>query len=368
VDIEIGRGKVGRRAYDLAEIAVVPSRRTRDPEEVSLAWEIDAYRFDLPLVATPTDSVVSPATAEELSRLGTLAVLSLEGLWTRHGDPESLLAELAGLPEPAGAARLRELHAAPIREDLIAERIAAIRATGVTTAGALSPQRTLAFHKVAIEAGLDILVIRGSLVSAEHVSRATEPLNLKRFIADLDVPVIAGGCADYQAALHLMRTGAAGVLVGVGRGAARTTRTVLGVGAPLATVVADAAAARRDYLDESGGRYVHVIADGSMSGAGEVAKAIACGADAAMIGTPLARAVEAPGRGWHWGVEAGHPTLPRGARVESPPIGTLAEILHGPASVADGSMNIAGALRRSLASCGYSTIKEFQRVDVVVLS
>jgi IMP dehydrogenase len=367
-DVEIGRGKIGRRAYDLADIAVVPSRRTRDPEEVSLAWEIDAYRFELPIVACPTDSVVSPETAATLGRLGVLAVLPLEGLWTRHDDPEALLAELADLPEQLAAARLRELHAAPIREDLLASRIAAVRDAGSTTAAALSPQRTLAYHKVAIEAGVDILVIRGSLVSAEHVSRSSEPLNLKRFIADLDVPVIAGGCADYHAALHLMRTGAAGVLVGVGRGAARATRTVLGVGVPLATALADAAAARRDYLDESGGRYVHVIADGSMDGAGDVARAIACGADAAMLGTPLARASDAPGRGWHWGLEAGHPTLPRGGRVRTPPIGTLAEIVYGPAAAADGSMNLAGALRRALASCGYSTVKEFQRVDVVVTS
>lgn len=369
--IELGRGKTARRAYGLDDVTVLPSRRTRDPEEVSTAWEIDAYRFDLPVLATPTDSVVSPATAQTLGRLGVLGVLNAEGLWTRHEDAEPLLEELAALDEPAAARRMRELYGAPVSEELIQKRIYQIRAAGVTTAVALSPQGTVSYQAAVLAAGVDLLVIRGTLVSAEHVSNRREPLNLKRFISELDVPVIVGGCATYQAALHLMRTGAAGVLVGVGRGAARTTQEVLGLGVPLASALADAAAARRDYLDESGGRYVHVIADGAIRTAGELVKAIACGADAAMLGSPLARASDAPGRGWHWGVEAGHPSLPRGARIPTVPPGAgepaaMENVLRGPAIVSDGSMNFAGALRRALATCGYSSIKEFQRVEVAV--
>ncbi|MBO3747111.1 GuaB3 family IMP dehydrogenase-related protein [Streptosporangiaceae bacterium NEAU-GS5] len=364
--VEIGRGKTGRRGYALDEIGIVPSRRTRDPEEVSISWQIDAYRFDSPVVVSPMDSVVSPATAIEIGRLGGLAVLDLEGLWTRFDDPAPLLSEVAELDERAATARLQEIYAAPIRDDLIGRRIGEIREAGVTTAVRLSPQRTVQHHKAVIDAGVDIFVIRGTTVSAEHVSGRAEPLNLKQFIYELDVPVIVGGCATYTAALHLMRTGAAGVLVGFGGGASHTTRTVLGVAVPMATAISDVAAARRDYMDESGGRYVHVIADGGMGTSGDIAKAIACGADAVMVGSPLARAVEAPGRGFHWGSEAHHPDLPRGKRVQFGQIGTLAEILHGPSSLADGSMNLMGALKRTMATSGYSDIKEFQRVEVVV--
>ncbi|WP_093171776.1 GuaB3 family IMP dehydrogenase-related protein [Sinosporangium album] len=364
--MEIGRGKSGRRAYALDEIGIVPSRRTRDPEEVSISWQIDAYRFDLPVVVSPMDSVVSPKTAIEIGRLGGLAVLDLEGLWTRYEDPASLLAEVTELQGEAATRRLQEIYTAPIRDDLIGSRIAEVRDAGVTTAVRLSPQRTVQHHKAVIEAGVDIFVIRGTTVSAEHVSGRAEPLNLKQFIYELDVPVVVGGCATYTAALHLMRTGAAGVLVGFGGGSGHTTRTVLGVAVPMATAIADVAAARRDYLDESGGRYVHVVADGGMTHSGDIAKAIACGADAVMVGSPLARASEAPGQGYHWGSEAHHGELPRGARVEVGTIGTMAEILHGPSSVADGSMNLMGALKRTMATAGYSDIKEFQRVEVVV--
>ena len=261
---------------------------------------------------------------------------------------------------------MQELYKAPIRPELIKERIAEIRASGVTVSGALSPQRTVEFHKSVIDAGVDIFVIRGTTVSAEHVSKSNEPLNLKKFIYELDVPVIVGGCATAQSALHLMRAGAAGVLVGFGGGAAHTTRQVLGVSVPMATAVADVASARREYLDESGGRYVHVIADGSVGKSGDIAKAIACGADAVMLGSPLARAEEAPGRGWHWGSEAHHAEVPRGARVHVSTAGTLSEILLGPSHASDGSMNLFGALRRAMATCGYSDLKEFQRVEVVL--
>jgi IMP dehydrogenase len=367
-DIEIGRAKRGRRAYAFDDIAIVPSRRTRDPQDVSVAWQIDAYRLDLPLIAAPMDSVVSPRTAIDLGRLGALGVLDLEGLWTRYDDPEPLLTELSELPDDRVTGRMQEVYAAPIREELISERIREIREAGVITAASLSPQRTAKLYKAVVDAGVDLFVIRGTTVSAEHVSGQAEPLNLKQFIYELDVPVIVGGCATYQAALHLMRTGAAGVLVGFGGGAAHTTRTVLGISVPMASAVADVAAARRDYLDESGGRYVHVIADGSIGRSGDIAKAIACGADGVMIGSPLARATDAPGRGFHWGSEAHHLELPRGTRVQVGTVGTLEQILVGPSTVPDGSMNLVGALRRAMATTGYSDLKEFQRVEVTVTS
>jgi IMP dehydrogenase len=365
-EVEIGRGKRGRRAYAFDDIAIVPSRRTRDPEEVSVAWQIDAYRVELPLLAAPMDSVVSPATAVALGRLGAVGVLDLEGLWTRYDDPEPLLAEIAALDDANANRRMQDVYAEPVRPDLIAARIKEVRDAGVTVAGALSPQRTAQFTDVVVEAGVDLFVIRGTTVSAEHVSGRAEPLNLKQFIYELDVPVIVGGCATYTAALHLMRTGAAGVLVGFGGGAAHTTRTVLGIQVPMASAVADVAAARRDYLDESGGRYVHVIADGGVGRSGDLAKAVACGSDAVMIGSPLARATEAPGRGFHWGSEAHHGELPRGQRVHVGMVGSLKEILLGPSRVPDGSMNLVGALRRAMATTGYSDLKEFQRVEVTV--
>ena len=364
--VEIGRGKSGRRAYALDEIGIVPSRRTRDPEEVSVAWQIDAYRFEMPLVVPPMDSVVSPAIAAQIGALGGLAVLDLEGLWTRYPDPEPVLAEIAELSQEAATRRLQEIYAEPIKEELIGQRIEEIRSAGVTTAARLSPQRTVRYYKAVIDAGVDIFVIRGTTVSAEHVSGQAEPLNLKQFIYELDVPVIVGGCATYTAALHLMRTGAAGVLVGFGGGSGHTTRAVLGVAVPLATAIADVAAARREYLDESGGRYVHVIADGGMTHSGDIAKALACGSDAVMVGSPFARAAEAPGRGYHWGSEAHHPDLPRGARVEVGTVGTLEQILYGPSDVADGSLNLIGSLRRTMATSGYSDLKEFQRVEVAI--
>jgi IMP dehydrogenase len=365
-EIEIGRAKRGRRAYSFDDIAIVPSRRTRDPEEVSVAWQIDAYRFEIPVLAAPMDSVMSPATAIALGQMGGLGVLNLEGLWTRYEDPTDVLAEVAGLTGTEATHRMQEVYREPIKPELITARLREVRDAGVTVAGSLSPQHTKEFAKTVVDAGVDMFVIRGTTVSAEHVSSQAEPLNLKEFIYELDVPVIVGGCATYQAALHLMRTGAAGVLVGFGGGAAHTTRTVLGVAVPMASAVADVAAARRDYMDESGGRYVHVIADGSIGRSGDVAKAVACGADAVMVGSPLARATDAPGRGFHWGGEAHHSELPRGERVEFSPVGTLEEILFGPSRVADGTMNLIGALRRSMATTGYTELKEFQRVEVVV--
>lgn len=365
-EIEIGRGKRGRRAYSLDDIAIVPARRTRDPEDVSLSWQIDAYQFELPFIGAPMDSAMSPETVIALGKFGGLGVLDLEGLWTRYENPEPLLAEIASLPPEKATVRMQNLYAEPIKPELITSRLAEIRDGGVTVAGSLTPQRTQELYDTVAAAGVDLFVIRGTTVSAEHVSSVAEPLNLKKFIYDLDVPVIVGGAATYTAALHLMRTGAAGVLVGFGGGAASTTRTTLGIHAPMATAVSDVAAARRDYLDESGGRYVHVIADGGVGTSGDVVKAIAMGADAVMLGVALARATDAPGRGFHWGPEAHHPHLPRGRRVETPGIATLEQILYGPAPVADGTANLIGALRKSMATTGYSDLKEFQRVEVVL--
>jgi IMP dehydrogenase len=364
-EIEIGRGKSGRRAYGFDDIAIVPSRRTRDPEDVDISWEIDAYRFDLPLMGAAMDGVVSPATAIEIGRLGGVGVLNLEGLWTRYEDPEPLLEEIAHLDADKATARMQQIYGEPMKRDLVVQRIREIKDAGVVSCGSLTPQRTRQFASALVEADLDLCVIQGTVVSAEHVSKSTEPLNLKRFIREFDIPVIVGGCASYQAALHLMRTGAVGVLVGVGPGHACTTRGVLGIGVPQATAIADARAARAQHLDETG-VYVHVIADGGMGTGGDIAKAIVCGADAVMIGSPLAAALEAPGRGYHWGMATFHPTLPRGARVRTTIRGSLKEILVGPAHENDGRLNLFGALRTSMATCGYESVKEFQKAEVMV--
>lgn len=365
-EIEIGRGKRGRRAYGLDDIAVVPARRTRDPKDVDLSWQIDAYRFELPFIAAPVDSVMSPATAIALGRLGGLGVLDLEGLWTRYEDPQPLLDEISRLDRGSATARMQEIYSEPIKPELITARIEEIRDAGVTVAAALSPARTLEHWNTVVEAGVELFVIRGTTVSAEHVSSGDGTLNLKQFIYELDVPVIVGGAATYTTALHLMRTGAAGVLVGFGGGASSTTHRTLGIRVPMATAIADIHAARRDYMDESGGRYVHVIADGGLGHSGDIVKAFAMGADAVMLGTALARADEAPGGGSHWGAEAHHVQMPRGHKVELGTVGPLEQVLQGPGHTAIGEVNIAGALRRAMATSGYLELKEFQRVDVVV--
>ena len=364
-EIEIGIGKSGRRAYGFDDIAIVPSRRTRDPEDVDISWEIDAFRFELPVMAAAMDGVVSPATAIEMGRLGGVGVLNLEGLWTRYEDPEPLFEEIAGLSADKATLRMQEIYAEPVKPELIGHRIREIRDAGVVSCASVTPQRTAQLAEAILAAELDLLVIQGTVVSAEHVSSTAEPLNLKRFIRELEIPVVVGGCASYSGALHLMRTGAVGVLVGVGPGHACTTRAVLGLGVPQATAIADAAGARMQHLDETG-VYVQVIADGGMATGGDIAKAVACGADAVMVGSPLAAAAEAPGRGYHWGMATFHPTLPRGARVATGIRGTLAEILVGPAHRNDGRMNLTGGLRTSMATCGYGTVKEFQKAEVMV--
>ena len=364
-EIEIGIFKSGRRGYGLDDIAIVPSRRTRDPEDVDISWDIDAFRFDLPLMAAAMDGVTSPATAIEIGHLGGVGVLNLEGLWTRYEDPAPIFDEIARVEPEKATGRLQQLYAEPVKPELVTERIKEIKEAGVVAAASVTPQRTEELVPAILAAELDLLVIQGTVVSAEHVSKSVEPLNLKRFIREFDLPVIVGGCASYQAALHLMRTGAVGILVGVGPGNACTTRGVLGIGVPQATAIADAAGARMRHLDESG-VYCHVIADGGMSRGGDIAKAIAVGADAVMIGSPLTSAVEAPCRGYHWGMATFHPTLPRGARVKTEVRGPLREILVGPAHENDGRMNLFGALRTSMATCGYETLKEFQKAEVMV--
>jgi IMP dehydrogenase len=367
MEIEIGRGKKARRAYGFDDIAIVPSRRTRDPDDVDISWKLGDYRFELPLLASAMDGVVSPTTAGIVGKLGGLAVLNLEGIFTRYEDAEEQLERIARLPKETATREMQEIYRQPIQPELIARRIAEIKEQGVVVAASLTPQRVRRHYELALEAGLDILVIQGTVVSAEHVSsdESRPPLNLKEFIREVPLPVVVGGCASYHTALHLMRTGAAGVLVGVGPGAACTTRGVLGIGVPQATAIADVAGARSQHMLETG-EYCQVIADGGMRNGGDVSKAFACGADAVMIGSPLARAYEAPGRGYHWGMATFHPTLPRGARVKTVQNGSLEEILVGPAHQNDGTFNLMGGLRTSMATCGYKDIAEFNRAELMI--
>lgn len=365
-EVEIGIGKTARRAYGLDDIAIVPSRRTRDTGDVDISWEIDAYRFELPVLSAASDGVTSPTTAIAMGRLGGGGVLNLEGLWTRYEDPQPLLDEIAALEEEKATERLQQIYSEPIKAELIIARVQQIRDDGVVAIAALTPQRVQEFQETILSAELDLLVIQGTVVSAEHVSTQAEPLNLKHFIRQMETPVIVGGCASFRSALHLMRTGAAGVLVGVGAGGTSTTRDVLGLGVPQATAIADAKGARMRHMDETG-VYVHVIADGGMNNGGDIAKAIVCGADAVMIGAPLAAAHEAPAAGAHWSMSNFHPTLPRGSRTTVAPRGTLEHILTGPAHDNSGQVNLMGALRSCMAKAGYQTLKDFQRAEVVVV-
>ncbi|MBA2420526.1 MAG: GuaB3 family IMP dehydrogenase-related protein [Thermoleophilaceae bacterium] len=367
MEVEIGRGKKGRRAYGFDDIAIVPSRRTRDPDEVDITWKLGPYRFELPLLASAMDGVVSPETAGIVGRLGGLAVLNLEGVFTRYEDAEQQLERIARLPKDDATAEMQRIYREPVKAELIAERIRQIKDMGVVCAASLTPQRVRSHYEAALDAGLDILVIQGTVISAEHVSadESRPPVNLKEFIRDVPVPVAVGGCASYATGLHLMRTGAVGVLVGVGPGAACTTRGVLGIGVPQATAIADVAGARSQHMMETG-EYVEVIADGGMRNGGDIAKAFACGSDAVMIGSPLARAYEAPGHGYHWGMATFHSSLPRGARVKTTQNGSLEQILLGPAHENDGTFNLMGSLRTSMATCGYEDIRTFQRAEVMV--
>ncbi|OZM80596.1 GuaB3 family IMP dehydrogenase-related protein [Pseudonocardia sp. MH-G8] len=368
--VEIGMGREARRSYDLSQVEIVPSRRTRSSQAVSTAWQLDAYPFEIPLVTHPTDAIVSPASAVRIGQLGGLPVLNAEGLWARHADADGALERVldaATDDDPSAAVRLlQELHSAPIQPDLLTEALKTVRDAGVTVAVRVSPQRARELTPDLLAGGVEILFVQGTIISAEHVSDG-EPLNLKEFINSLDVPVVAGGCGDYRTAMHLMRTGAAGVIVGYGESSATTTDDVLGIGVPMATAIVDAAAARRDYLDETGGRYVHVLADGGMAGSGDMAKAIACGADAVMLGEQLAEAAEAPGQGLYWTSSVAHPSLPRSEVTGfAPGERNLETVLFGPATSPYGTVNLFGALRRAMAKTGYSDLKEFQRVGLTV--
>ncbi|NNE74815.1 MAG: GuaB3 family IMP dehydrogenase-related protein [Acidimicrobiales bacterium] len=365
-DIDVGRGKGGRRALGYGDITIVPSRRTRDPQDVDTTWEIDAYSFPAPVLASPMDCVTSPATATEMARLGGLGVLNLEGLWTRHADPAAVFDQIASSGAEQASDLLRKLYAEPIDMDLLTQRLRDIKAGGGLAAASVTPGAAAELVPSVVAAELDMLVIQRTVISAEHVSKQVEPLNLKTFVRHLETPVIVGGCGSYQAALHLMRTGAAGVLVGLG-GATSSTAAVLGLGSGAATAVADARAARMRHLDETG-VYCHVIADGGIANSGDLAKAIVCGADAVMLGSLLTGATEAPGQGYAWSTKASHPTLPRGERHAVDVVGSLEEILHGPATTADGRTNLVGALRTAMASCGYTSLKDFQKAEVAVHS
>ncbi|MCL5985631.1 MAG: GuaB3 family IMP dehydrogenase-related protein [Actinobacteria bacterium] len=365
MEVEIGKGRLARIAYGFDEISIVPSRRTRDLEDIDISWSIASYKFDIPVLASAMDGVVDVGFAIELGKLGGLAVLNLDGIQTRYDEPAEIYERIRNAPREAATSTIQEVYREPVKMELITKRVKEMKNAGIITAASLTPQKVREFAQIAIDAGLDILVIQGTVVSAEHVSTKVTPLDLNEFIGNCKIPVIVGNCASYQTALHLMRTGAAGILVGVGPGAACTTRAVLGVGVPMATAIADAATARIRYLEEMG-RYVHVISDGGMRIGGDVAKAIACGADAVMIGSPLTRAQESPGKGYHWGMATYHPTLPRGMRVKTEVVGSLKTILLGPSSENDGTLNLMGALKTSMATCGYRDIKEFQKAEIVI--
>jgi IMP dehydrogenase len=369
MEIEIGRGKTARRAYGFDDIAIVPSRRTRDPRDVDITWSFTFrgkdYSFPAPVLASAMDGVVDPAFAVTMGKLGGLAVLNLEGIQTRYEDPGPQLDAIASFDNEEATGKMQEIYKEPVKEELITQRVKEIKDGGVIAGASLTPQNVERYIEPALAGGLDLLVIQGTVVSAEHKSSYDEPLDLNAFVRDLDIPCIIGGCCSYQGALHLMRAGAVGVLVGVGPGHACTSRRVLGIGVPQCTAIADAAAARTRCLEETG-NYSAVIADGGMRTGGDLAKAITVGADAVMVGSPLAAASEAPGRGYHWGMATFHPDLPRGTRVRAGQIGSLEEILLGPARHNDGTLNLLGGLRTSMATCGYENLKAFQKAEVMV--
>jgi len=365
MEIEIGKGKTGRRSYGFDEVSIVPSRRTRDPEDIDISVNIGEYKLELPVLASAMDGVVDVRFAIEMRKVGGLAVLNLEGLQCRYDNADEILERISKFSAGEATRKMQKIYSKPIKEELIAKRVKQIKKESDITCASLTPKNVEKYYNIAIDAGLDILVIQGTVVSAEHVSKTKMPLDLKKFIPECPVPVIAGGCASYSTSLHLMRTGAVGVLIGVGPGAACTTRQVLGIGVPQATAIADASAARVRHLEETG-QYSLVIADGGMRTGGDIAKAIACGADLVMIGSPLSRAKEAPGRGYHWGMATFHPDLPRGTRIKTDVVASLREILVGPAFENDGTLNLFGALRTSMATCGYENIKDFQKAEVMV--
>ncbi len=366
MDIQIGRGKTARRAYGIDEIALVPGARTLDPQLADTSWQIGGITREIPIIASAMDGVVDVTMAVELSRLGAMGVLNLEGIQTRYEDPNPVLDRIAAVGKTEFVRLMQDLYARPILPELIEKRIGEIKARGGIAAVSLTPAGAVKFGKTAAEAGADMIFIQATVVSTDHLSpQSVSPLDLAQFCQEMPVPVLLGNCVTYEVTLKLMQAGAAGVLVGIGPGAACTSRGVLGVGIPQATAVADCAAARDDYQRESG-RYVPVIADGGLITGGDICKCIASGADGVMIGSPFARAKEAPGRGFHWGMATPSPVLPRGTRIQVDTTGTLEQILRGPAQLDDGTHNLLGAIATSMGTLGAKDIKEMQQVDIVI--
>ncbi|MFN7248722.1 MAG: GuaB3 family IMP dehydrogenase-related protein [Microcystis sp.] len=366
MDTIIGRGKTARRAYGIDEIALVPGVRTLDPSLADTRWSLGNIEREIPIIASAMDGVVDTKMAVLLSELGALGVLNLEGIQTRYEDPNPILDRITAVGKAEFVGLMQELYAEPIKPQLIELRIQEIQEKGGIAAVSLTPAGAVKYGAIVAQAAADILFVQATVVSTAHLSpEAITPLDLVQLCQEMPIPVVLGNCVTYEVALNLMKTGAAGVLVGIGPGAACTSRGVLGVGVPQATAVADCAAARDDFFQETG-KYVPVIADGGIITGGDICKCIACGADAVMIGSPIARSVEAPGRGFHWGMATPSPILPRGTRISVGSTGTIAEILVGPAKLDDGTHNLLGALKTSMGTLGAKNLKEMQQVEVVI--
>jgi IMP dehydrogenase len=366
VNIEIGRGKSARRAYGIDEIALVPGQRTLDPSLADTKWQIGGIDREIPIIASAMDGVVDVRMAILLSELGAMGVLNLEGIQTRYADPQPILERIASVGNHEFVSLMQQLYAEPIKPELIDLRIKEIKAGGGIAAVSGTPAAASKYGSTVAESGADIFFVQATVVSTAFLStESIAPLDLTQFCQEMPIPVILGNCVTYEVALNLMKTGAAGILVGIGPGAACTSRGVLGVGVPQATAVADCAAARDDYYRETG-KYVSVIADGGLITGGDICKCIACGADGVMIGSPFARAAEAPGRGFHWGMATPSPVLPRGTRIRVGTTGTVEQILRGPALLDDGTHNLLGALKTSMGTLGAKDLKEMQQVEVVI--
>ncbi|XGV96916.1 MAG: GuaB3 family IMP dehydrogenase-related protein [Leptolyngbya sp. BL-A-14] len=366
MDIQIGRGKTARRAYGIDEIALVPGQRTLDPKLADTSWQLGGIEREIPIIASAMDGVVDVGMAVRLSELGALGVLNLEGIQTRYVDPNPVLDRIASVGKSEFVTLMQELYAEPIKPELIEQRIQEIKQQGGIAAVSATPIAATKYGATVAKAGADLFFVQATVVSTAHLSPASiTPLDLAHFCQEMPIPVILGNCVTYEVTLNLMKAGAAGVLVGIGPGAACTSRGVLGVGVPQATAIADCAAARDDYYQETG-NYVPVIADGGLVTGGDICKCIACGADGVMIGSPFARAKEAPGRGYHWGMATPSPVLPRGTRIRVDTTGTLEQILRGPAQLDDGTHNFLGALQTSMGTLGAKNIKEMQQVEVVI--
>ncbi len=366
MDIQLGRGKTARRAYGIDEIALIPGVRTLDPSLADTRWEIGSMERQIPIIASAMDGVVDVRMAILLSELGAMGVLNLEGIQTRYADPEPILDRIVAVGNSEFVGLMQELYAEPIKPSLIAQRIGEIKEGGGIAAVSLTPAGTIKYGEIVGNSGADLLFIQATVVSTAHLSpESFTPLDLAQFCQDISIPVVMGNCVTYEVALNLMKAGAAGVLVGIGPGAACTSRGVLGVGVPQATAVADCAAAREDYQRETG-KYVPVIADGGIITGGDICKCIACGADAVMIGSPIARAEEAPGGDYHWGMATPSPVLPRGTRIKVGTTGTIKEILVGPAKLDDGTHNLLGALQTSMGTLGAKDLREMQQVEVAI--